>query len=178
MHATIRPFLELCVMSRGPQDLPASPAWLVIATLGYFAVGVAMAWPLYPPGLAVLSAMADVALLFGLTAALLAWRGLLARWLQTVLALAASGVVMGMVALPIVFSLYRAVLTGEEAAFTALIYWVLVGWIVAIYGFVFTHALSLRSRWAGLGVALAYFVVSWVVMQAAFPSGQLGATEG
>jgi len=178
MYATIRPFLELCVMSRGPQDLPASPAWLVIATLGYFAVGAAMAWPLYPPGLAMLSAMADVALLFGLTAALLAWRGLLARWLQTVLALAASGLVMGLVALPIVFHLYRAVISGEEAAFAALVYWVLVGWIVAVYGFVFTHALSLRSRWAGLGVALGYFVVSWVVMQAAFPSGQLGGTEG
>lgn len=178
MYATIRPFLELCMMSRGPQDLPASPAWLVIATLGYFAAGAAMAWPLYPPGLAVLSAMADVALLFGITAVLLAWRGLLTRWLQTVLALTASGLVMGLVALPIVFSLYRAVLTGEEAAFTALVYWVLVGWIVAIYGFIFTHALSLRSRWAGLGVALGYFVVSWVVMQAAFPSGRLGGTEG
>ncbi|HDP90079.1 MAG TPA: hypothetical protein ENN42_09015 [Thioalkalivibrio sp.] len=177
MYANIRPFLELCVMARGPQDLPASPSWLVIAAAGYFAVGAAIAWPLYPPGLALLSAGVDVALLFGIAAGLLAWRGYTVRWLQTALALAGSGFLMGVVALPIVFSLYRAILTGSEATFSALAYWVLVGWIIAIYGYIFTQALSLKSRWSGLGVALGYFVVSWIVMQLLFPQGQLASGQ-
>ena len=54
-----------------------------------------------------------------------------------------------------------------------LVYWVLVGWIIAIYGHIFTQALGLGSRWAGAGIALAYFVLSWLAVQLVFPQGQL-----
>ena len=173
MYTTIKPLFELCIMARGPQDLPASPALLVVAALGYFGVGVAMGWPVYAPGVAVAAAGFDLLLLFGVTAGLLSWRGHPARWQQTATALAGSGFVMGLVALPIVFSIYRAILTGSDASFAVLVYWVLVGWIIAIYGHVFTQALSLRSRWAGVGIALAYFVLSWISVQLVFPQGQL-----
>ena len=173
MYATLKPFLELCLLNRGPQDLPASAALLLLTTLGYFAVGAAVAWPVYEPAIAVATAGFDVLLLFGVTAGLLAWRGHRGRWLQTTTALAGSGFLMGLIALPIVFSVYRAILTQSDATFSVLVYWVLVGWIIAIYGHVCTQALSLRSRWLGLGVALGYFVLSWVSMQLVFPEGQL-----
>jgi hypothetical protein len=173
MYATVRPLLELCIMKRGPQDLPASPAWLAAMALGYVAVGVAMGLPVYATGVAVAAAGFDLLLLLGFAAALLAWRGHPARWLQTATALTGAGFLMGVVALPIVFSIYRAILGEADATLAVLAYWVLVGWIIAIYGYIFTQALSLRSRWFGLGVALGYFVLSWVTVQTVFPQGQL-----
>lgn len=160
-------------MARGPQDLPASRVLLITVTLGYFAIGAAVNWPLQSPGQAVLMAGFDVALLFGFAALLLAWRGHPARWLQTVTALVGSGVIIGIIALPIIFSLYRAMLTQTDATLMLLVYWVLVGWIIAIYGHIFTQALSLRSRWAGLGVALVYFALSLVSVEVIFPRSEL-----
>lgn len=173
MYAFFKPFLDLCLLSRGPQDLPSSRALLVLVALAYFAVSLAVVWPASPPGEAVATAAVDLGLLLGFAAAVLAARGYRARWVQTAEALLGSGFLLSLVAMPVIYGLYRAYLNQSDPGILAVGYLVIVGWLIAVYGNIFRHALSLKSRWSGLAVAFGYMVLSWTSIRMLFPQDSL-----
>ena len=101
MAALLRQLIELCLLKRGPQDLPYSPPALSAVGAGLVAVQLAFGATqgLQAAGLAG-RAFVTLFMLFAVVPALLRWRGFGNRALQTQLALAGSSLLFALAMLP------------------------------------------------------------------------------
>ena len=102
MAALLREILEVCVLRRGPQDLPFSPP----AVMGFTAalVGLQLVFAALNdagPMAMLVRALVTLLILFGATRALLRFRGMENRAMQTLLALAGSTLLFSLVMMPL-----------------------------------------------------------------------------
>lgn len=162
-------FWNLCRFKSVPQDLPASPALLGLTLLAYFLSSMAIAVLQWQAPKAVLASLLDT-LLFTVLCYVLLWARLLSnRFLQTMIALAGSGTMMALVAVPLVFWQKQI---GEPAngiiTFPAVLLIVWAGWNVAVLGHILRHALSTAFA-LGLGLAAAYTYITLQLIHIFFP---------
>lgn len=169
MSALIKPFLQLCLLSRGPQDIPASRALLLITVSIYWLVAVAMGWPFYGMRSSVLQSVVELLMLLGFTRLALALARHPGRFTQTATALTAAGGLLGVVLLPVAYAIYQAQAQGVPLGIPALAYLVVLGWLLLVYGHIFRHALSLKHLGLGVLVALGLVVFVAMVTQFLFP---------
>jgi hypothetical protein len=101
--ALLRQLFELCLLRRGPQDLPYSPAAALGLMLALVAVQVAMAQFVVDPPLATLvgRALITAGLVLAVPAWLLRLRGMANRTVQTQLAMAGSGLLFALAMVPV-----------------------------------------------------------------------------
>jgi hypothetical protein len=167
VYALIKPFISLCLLNANPQDLPASTPLLIITLGAYLLVTVVMAMPIYGLGLSILQAILEVALLLGYTRLALQVSRRPERYLQTASALAGTGVIIGVLALPLVYSLSRAAAYGDVNSLTLPAYLLILAWLLVVYGHIYRHALS-TGLLIGMLVGFGYVVVSSVVIESVF----------
>lgn len=102
MAALLRKLLEVCLLRRGPQDLPFSPPAVRVFTLVLLSLQLAFAaFHQMPPGALAARVLVTVLLLFGATLALLRWRDMANRATQTLLAVAGTEVLFALVTMPL-----------------------------------------------------------------------------
>ncbi len=170
MIQLLRLFFDVCLLRRGPQDVPASQ-WLLRTTVAcYLAVGVVL---LTLGGDALwrstVAAAIDFALLAGITWGALGWRHLQVRFPQTLTTLAGAGVVIYLVELPVVYWLHvSAGDGGRPDPLAALLWFVLLLWSLSVMGHVLRHAL--RGTFAlGMLFSVGYFAIETVLFDLLFP---------
>lgn len=168
VNALITPFLQLCLLSRGPQDLPASRVLLLITITVYWLVAVAMGWPYYGIRSSVLQSVVELAMVLGFTRLALLLTRHPARFTQTATALTAAGALLGVVLLPVAYAIYQAQAQGAPLGVPAFAYIVVLGWLLLVYGNIFRHALSLKHLGLGVLVALGLVVLVAMVIQLLF----------
>lgn len=168
MLALIQFFVDLCLLRRKPQDLPASPvlfaAVLAVAVLGGLLLSVTA-------GSGVVGALAqsllDLLLLLGVLHLALKALDKQARYLQTATALLGADAVIGFVALvPVGLAAPAAgagAEPGAELLLAGLMFLALVAWSVLVVGHILRHALDL-SLAQGIVIAVAFDVFSFVVI--------------
>ena len=170
MLAIARPFVEMCLLRRAPQDLPASPLLLGIAVCAHAGLGTLIT-TLHYPFLTAIGVSVTGTLLLGLLAfVLLAVRGHGERFFQTYAAFAGTGAVLEAVALPLV-----ALLEGSEpgdapsaAGVVLTIPWLaLLVWSWVVSGHILRHALSVHLT-AGIGISMAFFWLSALAIHQMF----------
>lgn len=169
MLALVHFFIELCLLRRNPQDLPASAALfglvLAVALLGGLLLSITAGASL-AGGLA--QTLLDLLLMLGVLHLALKALDKQARYLQTATALVGADAVIGLVAL-LPVSLARPVATGAEPGadvlFAGLMFLALVGWSVLVVGHILRHAFGL-SLAQGVVIAIAFDVLSFVVISA------------
>ncbi len=171
VYALIKPFVSLCLLNANPQDLPASTSLLGITLGAYMLITALIALPLYGFGLGVLQAILEIALLLAYTWAALQLSRHPERYAQTVSALAGTGAIIGMLALPLVYSLLRSAPSGGVDQPTLFIYLLIFAWLLVVYGHIYRHALS-SGLLVGMLVGFGYVVVSSAVIESVFaPTG-------
>ena len=172
----LRLMLELCLLRRGPQDLPHSPA--LAQGLVLLGVGVdllLLRW-LDEGDDPLLQIACSLGLLLVLPWILLALRQRTERYVQTLSAFAGTGILFSLVYVPI--ALKSAALpppvagqapSGEQLliAWAALL---VVGWKLAINGHIWRHALD-WPRAAGLLLAVGLFLAEVGLMRSLFAGG-------
>ena len=161
----IRLFIEICLLRAAPQDVPAVPVLFWLTLGAYLVTGLLALGP--GEGLARAAGMVavDTTTLLVLLATTLRWRGHPARFGQTATALFGTGTLFGLLLLPVL------VLggTGESAAGLAFPLWLgLFLWGLVVTAHILRHALDLPIA-GGTLVAVAYFAVSMIVIEAFFP---------
>jgi hypothetical protein len=164
----VRLFAAICLLRAAPQDLPASRV-LLGCTLGvYLLFTWLLAIPAYGAARAIQVALLDSALLVAFIQALLYLLSRGARVLQTLTAMAGSGSLLGLLALPLV--LWGQPSQADEPVSGLLLYaWMLLlGWNLLVTGHILRHALS-TSLGIGAGVALLYALFSMQLVAALFP---------
>ena len=151
----IKKIIDICLLRAGPQDLPASMA-LMFVTLAIYAsadvVSVLDSVPLTP---ALLAAGADTLLLAAAAQLALRWRHLENRLPQTLMALAGSGALLGLMSL-------AAIALLQNRVAPEWIWLVFLLWTLQVYGHILRHALAIPLL-AAVGLCAAYILVSLFV---------------
>ena len=160
MYALLKPFVDLALLRRGPEDLPASQPLMVICALLYWLLALVVVAPFYPLGVALVQAGLDLALLAVFTLVLLRSRSLGERFNQTFTGLLGVGVVLGVLMIPVVLQLRSVDGPEEVSLFTTIIYLVLLGWLLTAYGHVLRRALDIKNPAGGVGLAILYMLLA------------------
>jgi hypothetical protein len=168
VYALIKPFVDICLLNIKPQDLPASSRLLLITLLAYYLVGIALSMPVYGFAMSTMEAALEVFMLVAYTRIVLTLNAHGVRYHQTLTALAGAGAVLGLVALPLSYSVLQPVTAyGSANALTVFAYLLLMGWLLIVYGHIFRHALS-SGLGLGMLVGLGYIVLSTLAIESLF----------
>ncbi|WP_006787769.1 hypothetical protein [Thiorhodospira sibirica] len=162
MTALIRPFFEIIFLRQGPQDLPASRALLALCLLLYILLGIVIASPFYGLQQAIVQSVLEVSLLALLVWLLLRLRGMAARFTQTLTAFSGAGVLLGLLTLPLVYSLLGAEARSTEQipALASLTYLLILGWLLGVYGHILRHAMNFQGLAPGVALAIVLIILS------------------
>ncbi|WP_440997821.1 hypothetical protein [Arhodomonas sp. SL1] len=151
--------LDICLLRRGPQDLPASTSLLGLAIAASALVGYptmrALPEATGTPGMDVI---VGLVVTFAFAYGLLQAHGLGNRLVQTASALFATDVVISAIALVVL------TLVPGQAPVASLALLVLVVWNVAIVGHIFRHALDTGMS-LGVAWALALMIGSGLLLE-------------
>lgn len=174
MARILQIFVRLCLLRANPQDLPHSHALELITVVAYAAMSYLLGLTNMASPTALLAALVDTAMLVGLAYAGLWVLNLTARRVKLVTALAGTGVVWQLVALP-VMSLLVTESSADDASFSAQIastlLLALIAWAVVIIGHILRHAFGMKFFFA-LVIAVLYVYTSMRVGSAIFIASQ------
>lgn len=165
MHALILFFIQLALLRRGPQDLPASAALVLVLAVLSVLVGAVGGIELFGGLAAALGAnLLDLALSMTMLFVLLQFKGHSARWLQTAGAFLGLGVLAGVVML-VVRAMSGALGVAE---ITLLLDLVLIVWLHLALGSVLRHALEMPLL-GGVAIVFAYSIMAFNLIARIFP---------
>lgn len=168
MLQLIRAWFDICLLRRGPQDLPASGFFLGLSLGCYALVSMLVVAPSNGITDAVRLAAVDTGMLAGFVVILLYLQSKTERINQTLSALAGSGSLMGLFALPLVLLVDPAQPADQVPALLGGLWLLLLVWNLFVMAHIMRHALS--STFAiGLGAAVLYALVSMQIIASLFP---------
>ncbi len=169
IYSILKPFLQLCLLNRGPQDLPASTLLMAFALTAYAAISALIAWPFYGGQVSLLQTGLELLLLTAYTRLAVQLARHPGRFTQTLTALAGTGFLLGILLLPLVYGMYRARAGAGDPGLAALGYLMVLVWLLVVFGHIFRQALSLKHIGLGILVALGFILLSSLVSEALFP---------
>ena len=161
-------WFDICLLRAGPQDLPASRELLGLALASYALVSFLLSLPGYPLVTAVQMALVDAVLLIMFAITLLYFLGKMARLNQTLTALAGTGTLLGLLALPVMPLLLPDQEAKQQPLLVSLLWLLLLGWSLIVVAHIMRHALSVNLPVA-IGVAILYTLVAMQILNALFP---------
>lgn len=165
MFALARFFVELALLRRGPQDLPASPVLLLLLATLNVVIGSVNGVDLFGGLRAALGAnLFDLLLTMLMLFVLLQVKGHVARWQQTASAFLGLGVLAGLIMF-FVRAPAEALGVMELAMLADL---VLAIWLHVALGSVLRHALEIPLL-AGVVIMLSYTVLAFNLIARVFP---------
>jgi hypothetical protein len=168
MLQLIRAWFDICLLRRAPQELPASNYLLGLALCCYAAVSVLVSAQGYDFTRALQLATVDLGLLVVFIWLLLYLQGRQARFNQTLSAMAGTGSIMGLVALPLLLMAGPDTVSGEVPASLVSVWLLLLLWNLFVMAHILRHALS-ATFLIGFGFSLLYALISMQVITALFP---------
>ncbi len=162
-----RLILEIALLQRGPQALPASNGLTITALASYAAAGVLAHRMIAPTGSPVGPVLLDLVLLIGFVLVLLYWRGFPGRWSQTLTALGGAGTLLTLCALPVIGMLDSTAGSPPIASVGVILWLTLMVWSVFVTAHVLRHALAIGLS-TGVFLALGYMMISLVLYASLF----------
>lgn len=161
----LKGLLDLCMMRTGPQDMPSSRGWTLLALAAYFLVSTMNILPLSGLWGGLMQALVETAVLIAWIYGALVLTQHPGRLAQTLTALAGSGALMGLLMMPQLLVLYHAETSGTPAPFAAVAYLVTLSWMIVVFGRIFRNALDLKQTWLGVAMALGFmFTASLLII--------------
>jgi hypothetical protein len=169
MLQLIRAWFEICLLRRAPQELPASAYLLGLSLCCYGLVSVLVSSQSYPFSKALLLAAVDLGLLVLFVWSLLYLQRKPARINQTLSALAGTGSLMGVIALPLLLAIGPETVAEPVPAPLLSLWLLLLLWNLFVMAHIIRHALS-SSFAIGFGISLLYALLNMQVIATLFSS--------
>lgn len=170
IQTVVRPFVEICVLKRGPQDLPDSTILLSIMLVAHTVMTMFLSAITLDIWNAFLAGVMDTLLVSILTGSVLYLHHLKARIVQTLTAMTGTGALITLVAIPLFTWLHGAQQSGAGSPVAALLVLGLIAWSLGVSGHILRHALSIPYI-LGILVAFAFFWISHTVFTSLFSVG-------
>lgn len=167
----LRAIWDICMLRKGPQDLPYS-LQLLLLMIGLGILVDSYLNSIFFPKLATIEIIITVTvstLTLLLAIYLLLWlRNLTNRGIQTLTALAGSGLFISLVLLPTIELINHFPQAGKPFGIITLIYY---AWILSVNTHIFRHAFSLGTLMSMI-FAVSYFLLGFFVTEILlFPKG-------
>lgn len=148
---SIRAFVEICLFRQGPADLAASDGLFRTSLLIYLLVGLAVnmldgGWQM-----SLWVSMTELVLMLLFATAVLRLADKLARYQQTVTALAGTGSLLGIVAWPLLKAFYGLEEQAQPSNLLLAGLMIIMLWSLMVHAHIYRQALDIR---AGSAVAL------------------------
>ena len=169
MLQLIRAWFDICLLRRAPQELPASSYLLGLSLCCYGLVSVLVSSQSYPFGQALLLAAVDLGMLVLFVWSLLYLQRKTARINQTLSALAGTGSLMGIIALPLLLAIGPGTVAEPVPAPLLSLWLLLLLWNLFVMAHIIRHALS-SSFAIGFGISLLYALLNMQVITTLFSS--------
>jgi hypothetical protein len=159
---TIRTLFDLLRLRAGPQDLPGSWTLTSIAIAAFLGQALVTSQSLDGGDEAARSVL-SIAIQFAAVALLLKFRGHPERLEQTLLALAGTGFILGLLA----FALLTQANADVQQPLLAILFFTIFGWSLAVDANIVRHALNV-SLSTGVLVAVILLALTYVVLEFAY----------
>ena len=170
IQTLVRPFAEICLFRRGPQNLPSSVMLLAIVMVAHTIVSIFQNALILDLGTALLAGFTDTLLVATLTGLLLYLLGFAARIVQTITAMTGAGAIIMLAVLPPAAWVISAERSGTANPIAALLVYFGLFWFVGVTGHILRHALSVPLVF-GVIIAFAYYGISYAVFNFLFWTG-------
>ena len=160
----IQAFLEICLLRKGPQDIPASSLFFGICAGAYALSSLLLATAYQDLNNAVIVALTDSGLTILITYLLLFTVRRPQRWLQTVTALLGTGTIFSLLATPVYYAIAAPGMGQSGNPVLGILIWALIIWNVIVMAHILRHALTVSFP-MGILLALTYiFLVSGAII--------------
>jgi hypothetical protein len=172
MSELVKRLFHICLLTRGPQDLPYSVLLMRLLLLVYFATGMLSLLTYVSAGIAIAVMLVDLAIMLGFSWLCLQAFKLQPRFVQMITALAGVGSLFSLLSVPLLAQIQLARETGQMAGELSFLLLFLISWNLAVIAHVFREAFNVRLLAAFL-LTLAYKMIEFSISQLLFP--ELGA---
>ena len=161
MLSLVRAFFNICLLRAGPEDLPHSYVLLGLTIIVNFSISVLIGSMDHNIKIASISSIVALFFAFAFTKILLLRKP--ERFLQTFCAMLGVDIIISIAAIPSIYSL--AFLNPGEAAesFFKLTGLALFVWVVIVYGFIFSKALSSMMGY-GITISVGYALLTIMIV--------------
>ena len=159
MNHLLHTVFDLLRLRAGPQDLPADPRLTGMVIVAYVAQAIFTSQALGGENEPTRSLMA-IAIQFGAVAAMLLYRRNPERLQQTLMAFAATGIVVSLIA----FGLLLQSDPQQNQPLLALFWFLIFGWSLAVDANIFRHALNVSMPIAML-ITVMLLALTYLVLE-------------
>ena len=164
----LREFFSICLLRRKPQDLPASRLLLNVSLASYTVVNIVLALDRIEAVKAVQAGVLESVLVTLITLVILGSSHYIKRWVQTLTALAGTGCIMSLLALPVIYGSAHAGADALVRTVLLLSYLGLLIWNVVVMAHIMRHALD-TSFGFGVIFAMVYIVLTSIIINLVVP---------
>ncbi len=163
MFELLKLFFDICLLKKGPQDVPGFTSLFRILILVHAGISFTVLKLNMDSMDAAWQVLVEVLLILGLTWPILYIGRKSSRYQQTTSALLGTGAVISFIAIPAMATLISQ---GTGLAFFAVVLLMIWHWVVS--GHIFSHALEQPFTF-GLGIAFLYILASYQIIALLFP---------
>ncbi|MFK8067864.1 MAG: hypothetical protein AB8D52_06445 [Gammaproteobacteria bacterium] len=161
-------FMDICLFRRQPQDLPASNFFLGILVMLSIAFGLLLNLINLPFKHAVLAVILNLSVVAIITQLLLRLHNKSARFNQTLIAQLGTGIVIAIIAAPVIVMLQYAENNNVNAAPGAILWLILFTWELSVSAHILRHALS-TSFVQGFMISILYPLIYFRLLSFLIP---------
>ncbi len=165
MQQLVMLFWDICLLRKGPQDVPVAYILFWPLLLVGITVDLAIAVNFVDFQQALLVVVANTMLLLGVVTILLFVLGYVTRIVQTLTSLIGSGLVFSFIRLPILFIIKLA---PQSTSLFGSMEIVILVWSLVVIAHILRHALSVQPFLAG-ALAFGYFILSYQLVNYLIP---------
>ena len=162
MFNFVKILFNICLLRDGPEDLPYSHVILSLIIVLSFIVSVSIGSIVHDINTSILSSIAGLFFTFIFAKLLLIKKP--ERFLQTFCAMLGTVTIINIFSLPSVYSLTYLELSETVNMFFSLTGFALFVWVVIVYGYIFSKALSSLMGY-GLAISVGYALLSLMLLE-------------
>lgn len=160
-------FFDICLFRKRPQDLPVARELFWLTIVLYALASSVLSFPTQSVFHALLTGLIEVLMLLLITWLFLFLRSVPERWLQTSTALAGTGLIFSLLAVPLFYWRVFATNGAGMQTLTGMLVLMLIFWNIAVMAHILKNALSSSYFLAVLGslsyIAMITFTLQWLL---------------
>lgn len=168
LRTLAKAFLDICLLRKGPQDLPKSIVLLTVCAITYACIDVLLTVQTRSVIESLLVTLVDVSFLLAVTYLILRQHKLVERWTQTMTALFGTGVILGLFIFPLVYGGGQHQYADWLQQVILFLFLLMVIWNIAVLSHIVRHAIS-TSIGIGVLIAILYIWMSSLLITMLFP---------
>ena len=156
-------YIEICLFKASPADIPSTHWIMKFSLLAYFIIGVVISRIDQNWDVSLFSSLTDTLVMIVASLLFLQFRGVKARFQQTVTALAGTGSCIGLVGIPVVY-FFNIVKENEQFAGLAMLLLIaLMIWSLMVTAHIYRTALEIKPGTAVI-LTVAYTIISLMLV--------------